>query len=191
MSYWTELRTPTERELLVGIYDLTQYTLFSLRTAEMRLLEIMTGYHALIAKTIEDAGGIFIKPIGDAGLFAFPAEHADKAVEAIQLMLDDGDAWLSREGYPGRARVGIHVGPVAIGRIGAQGREWLDIIGKTVNVVGGMQSFRFTMTPAVFRKLSPGLRKRFKKHTPPVSYIAADDPRPLSYWRGYERGVVP
>jgi adenylate cyclase len=191
MSFWTELRTPTERELLVGIYDLTQYTLFSERTAGMRVLEIMAGYHGLIARIIEDAGGIFIKPIGDAGLFAFPAEQADEAVNAIHVMLDKGDAWLAAEGYPGRARVGIHVGPVAIGRIGAQGREWLDIIGKTVNIVVVMQSYRFTMTPAAFRALSPPLRKKFKKHTPPASYIGENEPRPRAYWRGYERGVTP
>lgn len=191
MSYWTELRTPTERELIVGMYDLTQYTLYSLRTPELRTLEVMTGYHALAAKIIENMGGIFIKPIGDAGLFAFPIEQADDAIIAVECFLDQGDAWLAAEDYPGRARVVLDAGLVAIGRMGAQGREWLDIIGTTVNVVGSMQSFRLTMTPAMFRTLSPETRKRFKKHTPPVSYIAEKDPRPLSYWRGYERGATP
>jgi len=35
-----------------------------------------------------------------------------------------------------------------------------------------------TITPALFRKLSPAKRQHFKKHTPPVSYIGIDDPRP-------------
>ncbi|MBY0511980.1 MAG: hypothetical protein K2P94_17730 [Rhodospirillaceae bacterium] len=37
----------------------------------------------------------------------------------------------------------------------------------------------------------PPLRKKFKKHTPPASYIGEDEPRPRSYWRGYERGITP
>jgi len=191
MSYWADLRTPTEAELLVGIYDLTQYTLFSERTPVLRLLDVMAGYHHLLAQMIEEAGGLFIKTMGDAGLFAFPAEDADVAVNAIHKMLEDGDTWLTAQGYPGRARFGIHVGPVAIGRINIQGHEGLDIFGSTVNIVGVMQSYRFTMTPAAFRSLSPEMRKKFKKHTPPVSYIGENDPRPRSYWRGYEGGVTP
>ncbi|MEQ9447327.1 MAG: adenylate/guanylate cyclase domain-containing protein [Rhodospirillaceae bacterium] len=188
MSYWTDLRTPTELELFVGIYDLTKYTLYSERTEPLRLLELVAAYHALANNMIEDAGGILIKPIGDAGLFAFQAAEADTAVETIETLLEKGDAWLEAEGYPGRAAVVAHVGLVAVGRIKSQEREWLDIIGRTVNVVGVMRSFRFTMTPAAFRRLSPTTRKRFRKHTPPASYIGIDDPRPRSYWRGYEGG---
>jgi hypothetical protein len=186
MSHWTELHTPTECELFVGIYDLTQYTVFSERTEPLRLLEVVANYHALINKIIEAAGGILIKPIGDAGLFAFPAEETDAAVTAIETMLDEGDAWLANEGYPGRARFVAHVGTAAVGLIKSQGQERLDIIGKTVNIVGSMRGYRFTITPAVFRRMSPLLRKRFKKHTPPASYIGIDDPRPRTYWRGYE-----
>jgi hypothetical protein len=28
-----------------------------------------------------------------------------------------------------------------------------------------------------FRKLGPEMRKRFKKHTPPITYIRVEDPR--------------
>jgi hypothetical protein len=31
------------------------------------------------------------------------------------------------------------------------------------------------MTPPAFRALSPETRKMFKKHTPPVTYIALED----------------
>jgi len=104
MSYWTDLRTPTERELFVGLYDLTQYTVFSERTAPSRVLEVITGYHGLVNALLEEAGGILIKPIGDGGLFAFPAEQTDAAVEAIEDILAKGDAWLAQQGYPGGAR---------------------------------------------------------------------------------------
>ncbi len=186
MSYWTDLRTPTELELFVGKYDLSQYTVFCERTQPARALELVTSYHGLVNARLEEAGGILIKPIGDAGLFAFPAEATDTAVETVEDILEQGDAWLTRESYPGRARFVAHVGPVAIGRIKSQEQEWLDIIGKTVNIVVSMRGYRFTMTPAVFRHMSAPLRKRFKKHTPPTSYIGINDPRPRTYWRGYE-----
>ena len=179
MSYWTQLRLPTERELVVGLYDLRGYTIYCEKTEPMRALDVMARYAELAAAILQDAGGWFVKPIGDAGLFAFPAEQADDAVSAVLALQNRGDPWLTAQGYKGWVRTHMHVGMVAIGRIGAKGREQLDIIGKTVNIVGAMRSEgTIAMTPALFRRLSPPLRKLFKKHTPPVSYIAADDPRP-------------
>ena len=34
-----------------------------------------------------------------------------------------------------------------------------------------------TLTVNAFRKLGPALRRRFKKHTPPVTYIRLEDRR--------------
>lgn len=101
------------------------------------------------------------------------------AVEAVKELQDTGDPWLASEGYAGRARTVMHTGIAAIGLIGGPGREQLDIIGKTVNIVGAMRAEGyFAITPAVLRKLSSANRQLFKKHTPPVSYIDVDDPRP-------------
>jgi class 3 adenylate cyclase len=179
MSYWTELRLPTERELVVGLYDLTAYTAYCLQTPPGQALDLMTRYCAMSADIIHGAGGWFVKAIGDAGLFAFPPELADAAVSAVLKLQDTGDPWLARENYNGRVRTVMHVGPVAIGRIGARGREQLDIIGRTVNIVGGMRTEGYlAITPELFRRLSGEGRRHFKKHTPPVSYIGARDPRP-------------
>ena len=99
MSYWSELRLPTECELLVGFYDLTGYMGYAERTEPRQLLNTMTGYFALTGSILRDAGGHLVKTMGDAGL-------------------------------------------------------------------------------AVFRRLAPDTRKRFKKHTPPVTYIDVADLRP-------------
>lgn len=179
MSYWTELRPPTERELIVGLYDLTAYVAHCLHATPEQALDLMTRYCAMSADIIHDAGGWFVKGIGDAGLFAFPADLADDAVGAALKLQEVGDPWLARENYKGRVRTVMHVGPVAIGLIGAKGREQLDIIGKTVNVVGSMRTEGFlAITPELFRKLSSAGRRFFKKHTPPISYIGVGDPRP-------------
>ena len=181
MSYWTELRLPTERELVVGIYDLTGYTVYCERTAPSRALDVMARYCSLAGDIIHRAGGLLIKPIGDAGLFAFPGDQADSAVEAVKELQRVGDPWLASEDYVGRARIVMHTGMAAIGLIGGPGREQIDIIGKTVNIVGARRTEGYlSITPAVFRKLSSAHRQLFRKHTPPISYIDLDDPRPKS-----------
>jgi len=73
----------------------------------------------------------------------------------------------------------MHVGMAAMGPIGGPGREQLDVIGSTVNIVGSMRTEgHLAITPALFRKLSPAARQLFKKHTPPISYNDVEAPRP-------------
>lgn len=178
MSFWTELRTPAEQELLVGFYDLTGYMRFAETAAPNHLLDLMTGYFALTGRIIREAGGRLIKTLGDAGLAAFPAHAVEPGVGAFQAIQSKGSAWLAERGFKSRAVVKLHLGPVAIGRVGSPGEEVLDLYGKTVNVAAALASTGFAMTPAVFRSLSADRRKLFKKHTPPITYIDTDDRRP-------------
>ena len=178
MSYWTELRMPTERELLVGFYDLAGYMRYSERTQPQELLVTMAGYFALTGRLVGEAGGRLIKTLGDAGLVAFPAEAVDAGVQAMRSVQSAGREWLASHAYKTSIVVKLHLGPVAIGRVGSPGEEIVDVYGKTVNVAATLPSAGLAMTPAVFRSLKPETRKLFKKHTPPVSYIDAADQRP-------------
>jgi len=83
MSFWTQLRMPTERELLVGFYDLAGYMRHAEKTPPQELLATMAGYFARTGQIVGDAGGRLIKTLGDAGLVAFPAEAADAGVLAL------------------------------------------------------------------------------------------------------------
>jgi hypothetical protein len=47
MSFWTELRMPTEHELLVGFYDLTGYMRYAESVEPRPLLDLMAGYFAV------------------------------------------------------------------------------------------------------------------------------------------------
>lgn len=178
MSFWTELRMPTEQELLIGFYDLAGYMRYADSAEPKRLLGTMSGYFSLTGRIIQDAGGRLIKTLGDAGLAAFPTDDVDAGVRALQSVQACGSEWLARQDYKSQVIVKIHLGPVAIGRVGSPGEEILDVYGKTVNVAATIASTGLAMTPAVFRRLQPMTRKHFKKHTPPVTYIELEDSRP-------------
>jgi adenylate cyclase len=177
MSTWTDLRLPAEHDLLVGFYDLTGYVKFSSAREPRDVLELLAGYFSLTGRIISEAGGKLIKTLGDAGLVAFFSEDADTGVQAMRRVQIEGDGWLAARGYKARALVKLHVGPVALGLVGAPGAEILDVYGKTVNTAATLSSNGFAVTPAAFRSLKPETRELFKKHTPPVSYIAAEDSR--------------
>jgi class 3 adenylate cyclase len=178
MSFWTDLRLPCEQELLIGFYDLKGFMRFAEASEPIHVLELMAGYFALTAKIVQGAGGRLIKTLGDAGLVAFPANAADAGVKAMQAVQHEGSEWLASHGYRSRAVVKLHLGPVAVGKVGSPDEEIIDVYGKTVNVAASLPSTGLAMSPAVFRNLQPETRQLFKKHTPPITYISADDTRP-------------
>jgi len=179
MSFWTDLRLPAEHELLVGFYDLRGFMRHAEATEPRPLLDLMTGYFACTGQIVASAGGRLIKTLGDAGLVAFPADRVDAGVQAVRTLQAIGRDWLDARGFKTAILAKLHIGPVAVGRVGSPGEEIVDVYGRTVNIAAALPSTGLAVTPAVFRSLQPDTRKLFKKHTPPISYIDADDHRPM------------
>ena len=174
MSFWAQWRMPAEYELLIGFYDLTGYQRYAEKTDAVELLGLMAGYFVLTGTILREAGGYLVKTMGDAGLAVFPAERTDAGVLAFREIRRQGNAWLTERGYPAHVYIKLHVGRVAVGRVG----DIVDVYGKVVNTAAVLASKGLAMTPDVFRRLTPETRQLFKKHTPPISYIASEDFRP-------------
>ena len=172
---WYDIAEPIELDLLVGFYDLNGYTKLCARTPARDILNAMTGYFNFTGGIIAEANGILVKTMGDAGLVAFLAEDADRAITACLKVKYEGEAWLARHSINTQANFKLHLGPVACGPVGAPGRAIFDVYGRTVNTAALVESRGFAMTPQVFRGLSTETRKLFKKHTPPVTYIAVTE----------------
>jgi class 3 adenylate cyclase len=123
MSFWTQLRMPTEHELLVGFYDLAGYMRHAEKTPPQDLLATMTGYFARTGQIVGDAGGRLIKTLGDAGLVAFPAEAVDAGVLALRSVQSAGRQWLGQQGFKTSIVVKLHPGPVGSAGSAARGRR--------------------------------------------------------------------
>ncbi len=175
MVSFYDVNEPTKMDLLVGFYDLTGYIHITRDAEPDAIFELMAGYFDLTGEILEKAGGWLVKPIGDAGLAAFPAEEADAGVAAFLELKRQGDEWLRSQGINSHAVVKLHLGPVVCGPIGAPGRKRPDIYGHTVNVAATLEAKSFAISSQAFRRLDPESRKAFKKHTPPVTYIRTQD----------------
>ncbi|MGE5514620.1 MAG: adenylate/guanylate cyclase domain-containing protein [Bacteroidota bacterium] len=179
MSFWTDLRTPAQHDMLVAVYEthwLTQYAEAS--DSLNRVWEIMSGLFALTGSIVAQAGGRQIKTLGDNGLAVFPIDTADAATRALFDLKAQAEDWLAQRGYRSRIHLKADIGPVAIGRIGTAGEEILDVFGRPVATAFTMPSTGIAITAPLFRHLGEEARKLFRKHTPPVTYIGMEDRRP-------------
>jgi class 3 adenylate cyclase len=114
--------------------------------------------------------------IGDGALIVFDAVQSDRGVEALLDLKLQVDRYFEARAWECRAIIKAHVGAVIAGPYGPPEDRRFDVIGKTVNAAAMLDTAGVALSVEAFRKLSPATRRRFKKHTWPVTYIRVEDP---------------
>lgn len=179
MSTWIDPSERAEMRLLISFVDLTRFSAQSRRLSDQQIADVMDEMYRRVGAAIDGAGGRVVKFIGDASLIVFHEEDADGGVTALLALKDELDGYFHGLGWECRAAVKIHAGSAVAGPYGL-GRTF-DLLGNDVNTCAMLQSPGVALSVEAFRSLSPELRQRFKKHTPPVCYIRTEDPRPFRY----------
>jgi class 3 adenylate cyclase len=175
MSNVNDIKKAEGVDLLVSFFDLTQFARCVRNRSAQETFELLYDYYEFAGELIEGAGGRVVKFIGDAGLVAFPEEAVSQGVLALRNLKETGDAWMADHETPCRHRIKAHFGHVHCGMIGTRSEKRFDLFGETVNTAAVVRSNGLAITPQVFRKLGPDVRKLFKKHTPPITYIPVEE----------------
>ena len=167
----------TETALLIAFADLTRFAAQSQRIDDVELAGTIDAYYEHVGAAVQDSGGTVVKFLGDAALIAFPETEVDRGVEALLALKDSVDELMARRGWGCRLAIKAHFGTAVAGRFGAVGSKRHDLIGRAVNIAATLEGSGVTLSVEAFRKLGPALRARFRKHTPPITYIRTEDPR--------------
>ncbi len=168
-----DLSARTELSLLIALCDLTRYTQHTRDSADADVAQTMEDYYQQVSTLIRARGGRVVKFMGDAALIVFPEELADEGVRALLDLKRDIEAWLDEIGWDSRLVVRVHFGSCIAGPYGDERR--FDVIGGAVNTTARLPSGSYALSTQAFRRLAPETRKRFKKHTPPITYIREED----------------
>lgn len=174
MSCFQSIEQPKELDLLLSFVDLTKFVATSSDLDDMQLFALMDEFFGLIESTVQKAGGMLLKPMGDAALIIFEPEKVNEGVAALLELKEKTDQFMSERGYSCKLIVKVGYGPVVCGKIGNS--RFLDVYGSTVNETAMIRSFGFALSAGAFRALSPEMREKFKKHTPAIRYIPVSEP---------------
>jgi class 3 adenylate cyclase len=169
--------TRSATPLLVIFLDLTRFGAQSQRVDDVELADTIDAYYEQVGAAVQEAGGRVVKYVGDGVLVVFDEDHVDRGVEMLLALKDAVDHAMARRGWECRLIAKAHFGTAIAGPFGVAGDKRQDVIGKAVNTAAMLEATGVTLSVAAFRKLSPALRRRFRKHTPPVTYIRLEDPR--------------
>ena len=166
-----------ERVLAIMFTDIAGFTATCEDMSAAEVADFINHHLALISDCIEREGGTIDKYIGDA-VMAFwgapnrvesPAACACRAAVAIaRAIAADNTERAARGLKPVQIRVGIHMGPVVVGDIGAPNRINYTIVGDAVNATQRLESLGKTVDPTaevivlISREIMEALPKGFE-----------------------------
>jgi adenylate cyclase len=145
-----------ERVLAIMFTDLVSFTATCERMTAAEVAAFINQHLSLVSACVEREGGTIDKFIGDAvmafwgapGRMDNPAAGACRAAVAIATALDADNKRRIADGTPpARIRIGIHLGPVVVGDIGAPNRINYTIVGDAVNTTQRLESLGKTVDP--------------------------------------------
>ena len=138
-----------ERTLAVMFLDVRGFTNMSESRLPYDVVFILNRFFSALGHAISVEGGWIDKYLGDGLMAVFGREtgteqgcrQALAAARAIDLALDNVNAELKTElGEPLKIGLGIHVGPLVVGRIGHADTAAVTVIGRTVNAAARLES---------------------------------------------------
>jgi adenylate cyclase len=165
----------SEVSLVVAFASFNKYTAQVERLGDVEVARVMADYYELAAAVVVAGGGRVVKFIGDAALIVFPQGGADAGVLALLDLKAAADQFMNKRGWECRLVIKVHCGAVAAGYFGVGAERRYDVLGKAVNVAARLDSSGVALSAEAFRSLSSEMRKQFKKHTPPITYIRQED----------------
>jgi adenylate cyclase len=131
-------------DAVIWYCDLRDYTLLTETLAPDELLAMLNTYFEFISAAVSEHGGEVLRFIGDAMLIVFPVDsnvdirHTCKLVldAAIDILRDlkNFNQQRQQQGYPEiRFGIGLHIGHVIYGNVGAPDRLDFTVMGAAVN----------------------------------------------------------
>jgi len=140
---------PEEREVAVLFTDIAGFTSASEGMSATETAAFVNHHLSLLGAEITREGGTIDKYIGDS-VMAFwgaperlenPADPAARAaIGMARAIRADNKSRAARGEPPVRIRIGLHMGPLVVGDIGAPERVNYTVIGDTVNAASRLES---------------------------------------------------
>ena len=137
-----------ERRLAILFCDVRDFTAFSESHAPYDVIHVLNRHFRRVHAAVEAHGGRIDNFMGDGVMALFGLDDAPgralRAIRAGQRILDEAatlSPWFEAQFHrPFRVGIGVHVGDVVVGSVGAGERRRVTAIGDAVNLAARVES---------------------------------------------------
>lgn len=142
-------REPEHRQVTVLFADIAEYTPLAEKLGAEKTFELIQSVLKEMIDAVESHGGTIQDIAGDAvlALFGAPTAIEDATLLACKSALDMqnrmaelADRFNTEYRVSPSLRIGIHIGPVVVGEIGAETRTQRKAVGDTVNMASRLET---------------------------------------------------
>jgi adenylate cyclase len=137
------LLAPVQQDAAVVFIDLSGFTAISETLGMDATQRLLTDFHTLVDREVEEHGGLITSFLGDGAmiLFGLPEASPDDARNAAlcsEKLCGRAEQWIESLPPPIALRIGIkvgaHFGPIVASRLGGDSHQHITATGDTVNV---------------------------------------------------------
>jgi adenylate cyclase len=136
------LREPVKQTAVILFIDLSGFTRLSEQLGLSRTRELLMQFHTLVTNKAAANGGLVTSFMGDGAMIAFgipdsQADDASRAFDTAWELVKDIHAWIEQGEVSTQVRgmrLGGHLGPVVVSRLGPETHQHITATGDTVNV---------------------------------------------------------
>ena len=161
--------SPLQLEVLVALCDWNGFARYCQGRTSADIFAELNAFYLRTDQTVEAAGGLVIKFMGDAVLVVFPRELAGQGILTLVDYKKTTDAHFREGQIACTFHVNCHFGEVTMGKMGHI--ERLDVIGDTVNRLAAMPCKTFGLTREAFAQLSAEQQRIFQPYAPPLFHL--------------------
>ena len=135
-----------QREMTVLFADLRGFTALAERLSPEATFAFLNDFFAAVVPAIHDHGGVVDKYLGDGVMALFPGAPQDAVRAGLAMIARAREFAASRPELPAPPRlgVGVHVGPMILGLVGAADRLDFTAVADSVNITARIE--RLTRT---------------------------------------------
>ena len=135
------LARPVTRDLVIFFVDLSGFTLLSQSLGPQGTEDFLKRFHSVVAREVHNQNGIVFNYMGDGALAVFGMRDthpnaADDAMKAAFELVAAIVALGTSQGLdvPLGCRIGVHLGPVVLSRLGDDRQQQVSVTGDSVNL---------------------------------------------------------
>jgi adenylate cyclase len=143
------LEKPVHQDVAVVFLDLSRFTEVAEILGPEWTRDLLADFHALVERDVDEHDGFVASFMGDGAMIVFGVpeprpDDASRALLAIDQLQQSLAAWISALPPVARdrlsIRIGGHVGPVVVSRLGPAYHQHVTATGDTVNVTSRLQT---------------------------------------------------
>ncbi len=154
MNWLNDTDSPLEQEVLIAVADISHFLNIVKTKSNLEVFYFLQTFYKKVELCLEESSGRALKYIGDSVFMVFPPNNINLSLKLLKKMKSNLDNWLLGENFQSTCQIKVHIGRAAVGMVGENDTESIDIFGSVVNELFMLPAGEFVLSKPLARLIN-------------------------------------